>query len=310
MPQQATSPTIDPRAAARWQQLPASVSPWLHEEVARRMQARLDWIKNKPASWAHWAPWRGGWQTHAVLADRYPQASCILLEPSASAAAQVRQALYSPWWQPKTWRQGKPRLVSRIDSPVQMLWSNMALHMSADPQTLIGQWHQGLAVDGFLMFSCLGPDTLTELRTLYREQGWPAAAHEFTDMHDWGDMLVSAGFADPVMDMERITLSFAGPERLLQELRELGRNLHPARFAALRGRRWRQQLLDALSGGPLQLTFEIIYGHAVKPAPRLTVAAHSEISLADMRQALVKGRTAVRGADAAGFLFDKEARHE
>jgi len=84
MPQQATPPTVDPLAAAHWQQLPASASPWLHEEVARRMQARLDWIKSKPASWAHWAPWRGGWQSHAVLADRYPQASCILLEPSAS----------------------------------------------------------------------------------------------------------------------------------------------------------------------------------------------------------------------------------
>jgi len=142
------------------------------------------------------------------------------------------------------------------------------------------------------MFSCLGPDTLKELQTLYKTLGWPAPAHEFTDMHDWGDMLVGAGFAEPVMDMERITLTFETPERLLQELRGLGRNLHVARFAGLRGRGWHQQLLKALAQQPLQLTFEVIYGHAFKPTPRLAVAAHSEISLSDMRAALARGRTA------------------
>ena len=87
-------------------------------------------------------------------------------------------------------------------------------------------------------------------------------------------MLVHAGFAEPVMDMERITLTWETPQRLLEELRELGANLHPARFPALRGARWKQRLLDELAralrqpDGRLALTFEIIYGHAVKPAPR------------------------------------------
>jgi len=38
------------------------------------------------------------------------------------------------------------------------------------------------------------------------------------------------GFAEPVMDMERITLEFSTAEKLLDELRGLGRNLHVARF--------------------------------------------------------------------------------
>jgi len=175
---------------------------------------------------------------------------------------------------------------------VQMLWANMALHMAADPQALIAQWHRALAVDGFLMFSCLGPDTLRELRGLYRALGWPPPGHEFTDMHDWGDMLVHAGFAEPVMDMERITLTWETPARLLAELRELGANLHPARFAGLRGRGWRARLereLDAAlrtADGRLALTFEIVYGHALKPAPRLRVSDQSAISLQDMRALL------------------------
>jgi len=178
-----------------------------------------------------------------------------------------------------------------------MLWSNMALHMAADPQDLICRWHRALAVDGYLMFSCLGPDTLRELHGVYAAMGWPPAGHAFTDMHDWGDMLVHAGFAEPVMDMERITLTFATPERLVQELRELGANLHPDRFPSLRGRRWRdklytvlaEQLADPQQGGQLALTFEIIYGHAFKPAPRVRMDSSSTVSLQDMRLMLRKG---------------------
>jgi malonyl-CoA O-methyltransferase len=142
------------------------------------------------------------------------------------------------------------------------------------------------------MFSCLGPDTLRELRDVYASLGWPPPAHEFTDMHDWGDMLVHAGFAEPVMDMERITLTWESPAKLLGELRGLGANLHRSRFAALRGRRWHTALEQALSqrlrggDGRLALTFEIIYGHALKPVPRVRVSGESAVSLEDMRALL------------------------
>ena len=175
-----------------------------------------------------------------------------------------------------------------------LLWANMALHMSADPQALIAHWHSLVQTDGFLMFSCLGPDTLRELRDLFARQGWPAPAHEFTDMHDWGDMLVQAGFAEPVMDMERINLSFSSPETLLAELRGLGRNLHPGRFAGLRGRTWQAALHQAIAAGlsdsgqngRLRLAFEIIYGHAFKPAARMAVQPQTQISLEQMRASL------------------------
>jgi malonyl-CoA O-methyltransferase len=179
-----------------------------------------------------------------------------------------------------------------------MLWANMALHMSADPQALIARWHRALAVDGFVMFSALGPDTLRELRPIYQAMGWPAPAHEFTDMHDWGDMLVQAGFAEPVMDMERIVLAWESPQRLLAELRSLGANLHRDRFAGLRGRQWKAVLEHELATrlsrpdeqGRLTLTFEVIYGHALKAAPRVRVNEQSAVSLRDMRAMLRTGR--------------------
>ena len=294
-------PTIDPVAALRWQQRLIQPSPWLHEEVARRMEERLGWIKLQPGRWADWAPVRGGLGGHALVSKRYPNAECFVMEPFDSQLAAASAGIGKPWWRPARWSGGPTRFANPPDESVQMLWANMALHMASDPQTLIAQWHKALSVDGFLMFSCLGPDTLRELREVYLRNGWPAPSHEFTDMHDWGDMLVAAGFAEPVLDMERIVLSFETPARLLLELRGLGRNLHPARFAQWRGRQWHQRLKDELqlhlsSGSPkpfsqgncapLQLTFEVIYGHALKPARRLAVRPETTLSLNEMRRQL------------------------
>lgn len=287
-------PTIDPVAAQHWDCVAPAHSPWLHEEVARRMEDRLQWIRLKPRAWGHWEPVRGGLQAHAMLERRYRGAENFVTETRAYRARAAAAFLEKPWW--RRWGHPAPRHGPAPDGGVQMLWANMALHMSADPQAMIAQWHRALATDGFLMFSCLGPDTLRELREVYAALGWTSPAHEFTDMHDWGDMLVQAGFAEPVMDMERITLTWETPARLLQELRELGANLHPARFPALRGRGWmhrlEQELARSLRGsdGRLALTFEIIYGHALKPAPRVRVSEHSAVSLQDMRALLQADR--------------------
>lgn len=261
------------------------------------MADRLQWIKRAPAAWADWDPVRGGTATHKLVRRHYPQARVYVVEDQRDRLAMAQDQLG-----PLGWRKFLPPLGEgrgggvRFEAPpagsLDMLWSNMELHMQADPQALLRTWHQALAVDGFLMFSCLGPDTLKELREVYAAEGWPPPAHEFTDMHDWGDMLVATGFAEPVMDMERIRLGFETPERLLEELRGLGANLHPDRFAGLRGRGWRRRLEDALAqhlrgtDGRLTLTFEVIYGHALKPLPRPRVGGESTVSLADMKTLL------------------------
>jgi malonyl-CoA O-methyltransferase len=287
-------PTIDPVAAARWERAAPALSPWLHEEVGRRMEERLEWIRRTPAAWADWEPVRGGLQAHGLVAQRYPQARVHVFESQPARAALARERLATPWWK---------RLAGHAvefgpvpAASVQMLWSNMLLHTSADPQPLLQQWHAALAVDGFLMFSCLGPDSLRELRAVYAALGWPPPGHAFTDMHDWGDMLVHTGFAEPVMDMERITLAYDSPERLLRELRELGANLHPERFPALRGRHWRARLHEALGeqlrgpDGKLALTFEVVYGHALKPVPRARLGEQTAVSVDDMRAMLHSDR--------------------
>ena len=297
-------PTLDPLAVARWQRMAPLASPWLHEEVASRMQDRLQWIKLQPQSWAHWGAVRGGLKAHTQLALKYPKAACFVAEATKDRAQAAINTIATPWWNPVGWGRKTARFELPPPGSVDMLWANMALHEAADPQALLAQWHRALTVNGFLMFSCLGPDTAIELRKVYKQLGWPPAGHELTDMHDWGDMLVQAGFAEPVMDMERITLTYESPARLLQELAELGRNFHPARFPALRGRLWRAQLEAALAeqlmgpDGRLSLTYEVIYGHALKPQPKISVSALSSVSVEDMRS-MLKGSASAHGAGKA-----------
>jgi malonyl-CoA O-methyltransferase len=289
-------PTLDPIASTRWAQWPHAQSPWLNEEVGRRMADRLQWIRLEPKRWVDWAPVSGGLNTHKRVRARYPKAMCDVVEPTPERVAQAQQELQTPWWQ----RLGRADLVSiapHAPGNADMVWANMALHTAPDPQALLHQWHQMLATDGFLMFSCLGPDTLRELHAVYADLGWPPASHAFTDMHDWGDMLVQAGFAEPVMDMERITLTYDSPTSLLAECRTLGRNLHRGRFAGLRGRTWRAALERALlnlaqpaQDGRLAVTVEVIYGHALKPLPRAKMTSQSTVTLQDMRSLLSQSK--------------------
>ena len=164
----------------------------------------------------------------------------------------------------------------------------MMLHLAEDPLHLMQHWQRALAVDGFLMFSTLGPGSLQGLRAVYARCGWPVPHAPFVDMHDLGDMLVHAGFADPVMDQEILTLTWPDAEAMLRELRSLGGNADPARGAGLRTPRWRQRLcieLQQLRGpdGRLRLDFELVYGHAFRAAPKPRVAAQTSVALDEMR---------------------------
>jgi malonyl-CoA O-methyltransferase len=274
-------PHIDAVAAARWAAMTVRSAPWLHEEVGRRMAERLDYIKLPTKDWTNWSTLRGGQGLRQAQSERFAAIKNFLDE-----------------WSPFGLSLSKPRpFKPPADLSQDMIWSNMQLHMEAAPKRMIEAWHTALKTDGFVMFSLLGPDTLIELRAAYQRRGWPAPLHTMTDMHDWGDRLVQHGFAEPVMDMERLVLTFATPERALQELRELGRNLNPARFGAGAGsqaissKAWRASLLQTLeecrnAEGQIALTFELIYGHAMKPKPRIKLSSSSSVSLANMREML------------------------
>ncbi|WP_180682550.1 biotin synthase [Tepidicella baoligensis] len=294
-------PDLDPVAARRWREWPRASSPWLSEEVGRRMASRLDWIRQRPAAWVDWNPVLGGVEAHRTLAARYPEAPARLAGDegmhtwrAAGLIALGPEGAGRPWW--RRWLGGasaSPRSAPPEPGQADLLWANLSLHLYEHPMTVLQSWYQWLRTDGFVMFSCLGPDTLIELRRAYASKGWPPPLQPMTDMHDWGDMLVQVGFAEPVMDMERLTLTYPDAERLLADLRAGGRNLHRHRRSGLSGRGHAhavrsllEQSLPRNPDGQLCVTVEVIYGHAVKPAPRARLSAHTQVPLDDMRAML------------------------
>lgn len=278
------------RAVQRLMQ--ANQALWLHAEVARRMADRLAIVKARPAVVLDWAARLGGGRAalQAAYASLGRRPEIRSVEPRTSADPKAVDA--PSWWSPSRWRRTPAALVpSQVSAgSAQLIWSNMALQAESDPSATIAQWHRALAVDGFLMFSTLGPGSLPELRTLYAAQSWGSPMAPLVDMHDLGDMLVAAGFADPVMDQELISLTWPTAEAALAELRTLGANVDPLRFPGLRTPRWKSRLMAALDevgqrslGGRVTLTFEIAYGHAFRPPARARVAPEARVDLADFR---------------------------
>lgn len=158
---------------------------------------------------------------------------------------------------------------------IDLLWSNLALHWHPQPHRVIAEWARVLRTDGLLMFSCFGPDTFVELRAAFAASGLGERALPFVDLHDYGDMLVAAGMATPVMDMEKLTITYASVDKLLADVRALGGNPLESRPRGLDGaQRW-QRLRRTIESardlrGDIRLTVEVIYGHAFRPVPTTT----------------------------------------
>ena len=158
---------------------------------------------------------------------------------------------------------------------VDLVWSNLALHWHPQPDRVFAEWRRVLRVDGLLMFSCFGPDTFQEVRAAFADVDLAPHTLPFVDMHDFGDQLVEAGFATPVMDMEKLTVTYDSADKLLADVRALGGNPLTTARKGLLGRAAHARLLAGLeqgrrADGKLALTVEVIYGHAFRPAARLT----------------------------------------
>ncbi len=166
-----------------------------------------------------------------------------------------------------------------------LVWSNLALQWVSDPAKAIAEFHRVLEVGGLFVFTTFGPDTLKELRAAFAGVDAHPHVSRFVDMHDVGDLLVHAGFADPVMQMEMITLTYADASAMLRELKALGAtNAMQGRGRGLMGRERWHKALSALAraraaGQRIAATFEVIYGHAWKAAATRTAEGHAIVSL-------------------------------
>ena len=260
----------------------------LQNEVCRRMLARLDYIKLDPDVILD----AGSGTGNALpgLLARHPRARVVALDLALAMARRARAR--RSWWRTLLER-GGARLSALCGDMEQlpfaagaagMIWSNLALQWAHDPQRTFAEMHRVLAPGGLLMFSSFGPDTLKELRAAWQGVDGHTHVHRFIDMHDIGDMLVGAGYADPVMDMEHVTLTYADTHALMRDLKAMGaHNMTFGRRPALGGRSLLAQVArnyeDLRRDGKLPATFEVIYGHAWKPAPRLSPTGRPVIDI-------------------------------
>ncbi len=169
-----------------------------------------------------------------------------------------------------------------------LVWSNLAVQWINKPRRAFAEMHRALAAGGLLLFSSFGPDTLKELRASFQGLDHHTHVHRFIDLHDVGDMLVACGFADPVMDMEIVTLTYADVQGLMRDLKAIGaHNMTCGRPAGLGGKsllaRVAQNYEAFRREGRLPATFEVVYGHAWKPQPRVTADGKPIIPLKPMR---------------------------
>jgi malonyl-CoA O-methyltransferase len=250
----------------------------LQNEVCRRMLARLDYIRLEPGTVLDAGSGTGNAVTG--LLARFPGARVIALDLALGMARRARAR--RPWWRGLLSRGGL-RLAAVCGDIEQlplaaacagMVWSSLALQWCNEPRRTFAEMCRVLAPGGLLMFSTFGPDTLKELRAAFRSVDAHTHVHRFTDMHDLGDLLVACGFADPVMDMEVITLTYADMRELMRDLKAIGaRNMTRGRPATLAGKslfaKVAQNYERERREGRLPATFEVIYGHAWKPQPRL-----------------------------------------
>jgi malonyl-CoA O-methyltransferase len=247
----------------------------LQHEVCRRMLSRLEFVKLAPATVLD-----AGCGTGNVITDlrsRYPHASLYALD---IALEMVRHAVSRvPAWERVLGRRVLPvcadieHLPLRFDS-IDLVWSNLALQWVHAPLAL-AEFKRVLKPGGLLMFSTFGPDTLKELRAAYAGIDAYSHVNRFIDMHDLGDMLVHAGFADPVMDMEYITLTYGNVRALMRDLKAIGASSVSGVRASGMTTRSKIAALEARyenfrRDGKLPATFEVVYGHAWVPRPRTT----------------------------------------
>lgn len=159
------------------------------------------------------------------------------------------------------------------DTSVDMIFSNLAIQWCNDLDAAFAGMHRVLRTDGLLTFSTLGPDTLKELRIASKTDGERVSVSRFFDMHDIGDALVRAGFSAPVLDVERVVLTYDDAIDVMRDLKAIGaHNAADGRGRGLQGRDFLKRITENYEqfrrDGKLPATFEVVYGHAWKPASR------------------------------------------
>ena len=241
----------------------------LQTEVRQRLLSRLEYVKLEPKLIVD----AGCGTAHAAreLKRRFPRATVIALD---IATGMLREAAHQ-----QSWRRRFERVCADAermplpDASVDLIFSNLMLQWCDVPDAALREFQRVLKPRGLLTFSTFGPDTLMELRAAWAAADEHPHVSRFIDMHDLGDAMVRARLAEPVLDVERFTLTYDTAVALMRDLKAIGaQNATAGRPAGLTGRARFAAVTNAYErfrvDGRLPATYEVVLGQAWGAIPR------------------------------------------
>lgn len=243
---------------------PAAV---LQREVGTRLLERLDLTTLKPARILDLGCGTG--RQLRALRYRYPAAQIVAADLAFNMLAAARRA--QGWLRRPALACADALHLPFAAASFDLVYCNLMLQWCDDLDRAFSELRRVVKPHGLLLFSSFGPDTLKELRAAWRAVDARVHVHRFIDMHDIGDALIRAGFVEPVMDVEQLTLTYADLRALMADLKKIGaHNVAAGRPHGLGGRLRLRELTQAYEpfrrDGRLPSTWEVVYGTAWTPA--------------------------------------------
>lgn len=262
----------------------------LQQEIASRLVERLNYIRMTPNHVVDLGTGTG--QCLEGLKKAYPKAKLLALDISMNMLLECKKK--QGWWsglvKPVHYVNADIEMLPLASNSVDILFSNLAIQWCNDLQKTFAEFRRVLKPGGLLMFTTFGPDTLKELRASWSKADGFNHVNQFVDMHDVGDALVSARFAEPVIDMEMITMTYRTAIQMMKELKAIGaHNMTEGRSKQLTGKGTLQNVIDHYElyreEGVLPVSYEVIYGHAwipEAPAIEKSPANKAFVSVSDI----------------------------
>jgi len=255
----------------------------LQNEIGDRLMERLDYIRLQPRRILDLGAGTGMF-TRALM-KRYRKADVVALDIAQPMLHCVKQR--AGWLRKPGCVCGDSETLPFADDSFDFIFSNLMLQWCTDLEATFIELRRVLSPGGLLMFTTFGPDTLMELRASWEAVDGYTHVNSFIDLHDVGDSLLHTKWAEPVMDSERITVTYRELRGLMQDLKHIGaHNVTSGRPRGLTGKRHLQQLVEAYEpfreDGVLPASYEVVYGHAWSPLNKHSAAGSNEVPLADL----------------------------